>query len=282
MEDAMQKKVEKLVSVIESISPETVTIPTLVYFDIVGIAWPIRCLLHIKDIDYNYVPISIQEWAFRSADGHQPLKSAFSNGHVPFYVDKDIALNQSNLILTMLARRTGMMGDSDKEALAIESVLAHCYDALFHWNGMLTVNIRLNLPDDVAQARLNSFMGDGVWGLVANGFRNHLRGFVKLLEANPSRSGFMVGDRMSAADLSTFNVLCNWYKAFDREVFSEEFPSLDQYIHRIALMPGISDYIRNVQESTVWFELPTVALRLNSSQEMEGLVVMHAVEESSR
>jgi glutathione S-transferase len=137
---------------------------------------------------------------------------------------------------------------------------------------MLTVNIRLNIKDDIAQARLNAFMGNGAWGVVTNGYRNHLQAFVKYLEANPARSGFLVGNRLSAADLSAFNVLCNWYKAFDRQVFSEEFPSLDQYIQRIALMPGIPDYIRTVQEPTLWFELPTVALRLTSPQELEGLV----------
>ena len=79
---------------------------------------------------------------------------------------------------------------------------------------------------------------------------------------------------MSAADLSAFNVLCNWYKSSDREVFSTEFSLLDEYIHRIGLMPGISDYILNVQEPTVWFELPTVALRLISSQELEGLIAL--------
>ena len=115
-------------------------------------------------------------------------------------------------------------------------------------------------------------MGDGVWGVVTNGYRNHLQAFVKYLEANPLQSGFLVGNRLSVADLSAFNVLCNWYKAFDRQVFSQEFPLLNEYIQRIALVPGIPDYILKVQEPTVWFELPTVALRLTSSQELEGLV----------
>jgi glutathione S-transferase len=272
MEESIQTKVEKLVTFVQSLSIEAAKRPTLVYFDVIGIAWPIRCLLHLNNIDYEYVPISIQEWMFRSADGDQPLKNAFGNGHVPLYVDKEVCLNQSNLILSTLAHRTRMMGDSDKEALEIEAILAHCYDALFHWSGMLTVNIRLNIKDDIAQARLNAFMGNGAWGVVTNGYRNHLQAFVKYLEANPARSGFLVGNRLSAADLSAFNVLCNWYKAFDRQVFSEEFPSLDQYIQRIALMPGIPDYIRTVQEPTLWFELPTVALRLTSPQELEGLV----------
>ena len=44
------------------------------------------------------------------------------------------------------------MRDLVKEALEIEAILAHCYDALFHWSGMLTVNIRLNIKDDIIRA----------------------------------------------------------------------------------------------------------------------------------
>jgi len=259
--------IEKIVTLVENLSPEAVKKPTLVYFDIIGIAWPIRCLLHIRNIDYDYVPISIQEWMFQSEDGCQPLKAAFSNGHVPLYVDGEICLNQSNLILKTLAQRNAMMGKNENEALQIESVLAHCYDALFHWNGMQSVNIRLNIPDDVAQARLNSFMGDGVWGLVTDGYRNHLKAFVDILNSNVTQSGFMVGEQLSAADLSAFNVLCNWYKSFDRQVFSEEYPVLDKYVQRIAAIPAIANYIVNVQEPTLWFRLPSVALRLNSPEE---------------
>lgn len=272
MEQTIENKVNKLVKLVSELSPQSVEGPTLVYFNIVGIAWPIRCLLHIHNIDYRYIPISIFEWMYQAEDGSQPLKATFENGHVPLYLDQDISLNQSNVILKMLAQKTAMMGRSEKEAIAIEVVLAHCYDSLFHWNGMLGVNIRLNISDEVAQERLNSFMGDGVWGVVTNGYRNHLQAFVKFLKANPSQNGFMVGDRLSVADLSAFNVLCNWYKAFDRQVFVQEFSVLEEYIQRIALTSGIADYIREVQEPTLWFELPTVAMRLTSPQDLQGLV----------
>ncbi|MCJ8314900.1 MAG: glutathione S-transferase [Saccharospirillaceae bacterium] len=282
MEDTLQSKVEKIITLVEGLSTKTTptsttpTIPTLVYFDVIGIAWPIRCLLHLHNIDYNFIAISIQQWTYKSANGHQPLKSAFNNGHVPLYIDQGVNLNQSNLILIYLAQQTRMMGDNKTEALAIESVLLHCYDAVFHSNGLLSVNITINIPAQVVQARLDAFMGQGDWGLVTNGYHNHLNAFVKLLEANELKSGFMVGSRLSVADLSAFNILCNWYKAFDKEVFLKEFPILDTYIQRIALIPGISDYIRNKQEATTWFDLPSIALKLTSSKELEGLVGLSA------
>ena len=84
----------------------------------------------------------------------------------------------------------------------------------------------------------------------------------------------MIGDRLSVADLSAFNILCNWYKSFDRKVFSSEFQLLDAYIQRIALIPSISDYIRNIQEPTTWFDLPSIALRLTTPEELEDLITL--------
>lgn len=274
MQDDLQARVESLVGRVEHLYSSAVKVPTLMYFDIVGIAWPLRCLLHLQDIAYDYIPVTLREWVYREPNGRQPIKAALRNGHLPLYADSELRLNESTLVLKTLARRAGLLGRDEDEALAVESVLAHCYDALFHWNGLFPVNMRLNIPDDVAEARLNSFMGDGVWGLVADGYRNHLRVFRNVLRANTADSGFLVGAQLTAADLSAFNVLCNWYKAFDRQVFSEEYPDLDAYIQRIAEVPGIGAYIREVQEPTLWFELPTVALRLTSPGELQGLVTL--------
>jgi glutathione S-transferase len=95
---------------------------------------------------------------------------------------------------------------------------------------------------------------------------------VNYLESNQRASGFMVGDTMTAADLCSFNVLCNSFKAFDRQVFSTEFSQLNAYIQHIAEQPGIAASIRNVQEPTIWFALPDVATRLTSPEDLQGLV----------
>lgn len=268
----MKSDVGGLATAIDGLIPSAGRKPTLVYFNVIGIGWPIRCLLHINDVDYDYIPVTFKQWMCRTSDGHQLLKSTTTNGHLPLYVDSEVRIGENSLILSRLGQQTGAMGGNAADALAIEQVLAQCNDALFHWSGLFSVNIHYNLPPEVSQARLDAFMGRGAWGVVADGFRNNLRAFRRFLEANVSRSGFIVGSQLSVADLAAFNVLCNWYKAFDREVFSTEFPDLDAYIHRVAMFPGVADYIRNVQEPTVWFDMPDVALRLTSKSELMGLV----------
>ena len=273
MENDLAIQVEQLINQVNNLSEETATKPTLVYFDIIGICWPIRCLLHVKDVDYNLIQISIQHWIHQDANGRQALKASFRNGHVPLYVDRDVKLNQSNLIMMYLGEQHDLIGDNQKEKYAAMEVMAHAYDSLFHFSGLFQTNIKIGTTDEVVTARLNAFMGEGAWGLVSNGYQNNLDAFERYLDANKTDSGFMVGTRLSIADLHAFNVLCNWYKAFEPGRFVEQYPRLDDYLQRIAAIPSVQDYIQHHQEPTAWFQLPQLALRLTTPEELEGLTV---------
>ncbi len=272
MTDDVAMQVAELTAQVHKLSEQTVAKPSLVYFNIIGICWPIRCLLHLKEIDYDLIQVSIQHWVYLDSQGKQPLKACFRNGHIPLYVDGEVNLNQSNLIMMHLGEKHGLIGDNHKEKLAAMEVMAHAYDALFHFSGLFQTNIKIGIPDDVFTARLEAYMGNGAWGVLSNGYRNNLDAFERYLDANTADSGFMVGTRMSVADLHAFNVLCNWFKAFDPMKFVQQYPRLDEYIHRIASIPHVEEYIRKGQEPTTWFELPEIALRLTTPGELEGLV----------
>jgi glutathione S-transferase len=265
--------IQQLAGRIGGLSCQSVAKPVLVYFDIIGICWPIRCLLHLKGVDYELIKIPFLEaWLYTTPDGKRPVADQFRNNHLPLYVDSDVYLTQSTVILTYLGEKYDLVGDSPAEKLAVMDVIAHAYDALFHWAGMLQVNLKINTPDDVVESRLQAFLGNGAWGIVTDGYRRHLDGFERYLDANPNGSnGYMVGSRLTVADLHAFSVLCNWYKAFDRARFVAQYPRLDAYIRRIASTPLVDDYRRHRQERTTWFPLPQLALRLTTPEELEGL-----------
>ena len=271
MTDSIPPRLQDLADRLDRLMTQSSPKPTLVYLDVMGIGWPIHCLLRVAGVDYDFVRMSLLEWSARTPDGDFFLKPRVRNGHLPLFVDGDLRLNQSNVILAHLAERHDLFGDAPEERLAAMEVMAHAYDALFHWNGMLTVNAKLNVPDDVVRDRLAAFLGEGAWGVSGNGYRNHLNGFRHYLQANPRDGGFMVGDRLSVADLHAFNVLANWYKAFDRSLFSNEYPDLDAYIERIATIPAVTDYIRNHQEATTWIPFPDFGIALTSAEETVGL-----------
>jgi len=254
---------------IQKLSPGTIEKPTLVYFDIIGIAWPIRVMLHLSEVDYELIQISILEWSQTDQQGNPMLKPCFTNGHVPLYVDSDVELNQSALIIEYLADRYGFMDGEGPSRTAALEVMAHAYDSLFHWNGMLPVNIRLGMSDDEAHRRLDAFMGKGVYGLSSNGYRQNLDAFDRYLAK--SSGDYLVGDNLTVADLHSFNALRNWYKAFAPEVFRSEYPQLDEFVQRVEAMPGIRDYMDKHQEPTTWFNWPKAALRLTSESELDAI-----------
>jgi len=267
-----QARAEALCKRIAAIHCETVQKPTLLYFDIIGIAWPIRCMLHLGGIDYDLIQISIFEWGYRDRTGLPIVKRSFRNGHVPRYVDADVDLNDSRLIMDYLAEQTGLMPEARDQRYTVEEIIGHGYDALFGFRGMLPVNVKLATPEDVVRERLEAFMGRGQWGIVSGGYQINLQTYRDYLAANASPSGFLVGDRLTIADLHAFNVLCNWYKAFDREAFVSGFPDLDDYIRRVAAIPGVREYIDHHQEATTWFAWPDAAIRHTSPAELQGLV----------
>lgn len=257
---------------IDELTPETVEKPTLVYFDIIGICWPIRCLLHVADVDYDLISVPMELWFQENEKGERLIAQHLRNNHIPYYVDPEVAISQSTVLMHYLAEQHDMLGDNKKEKLAISDVIAHSYDALFHWNGMLPVNVAIGIDPDTVEKRLKSFMGDGVWGIATNGYHNHLKGYERYLDANPAGdTGFIVGSRLSIADLHAYTVLYNWYKAFDRETFSKTYPRLDDYARRIGNLPKVADYIDTLQEKTTWLPLPGIGLRLTTPEELTGL-----------
>jgi glutathione S-transferase len=275
-EEEQSERVESLVRQVNALTPETVDKPTLVYFNIIGICWPIRCMLHINDVDYDMIRIPIQDWAYRDEQGVAPLIESFRNTHVPLYVDDQVYLTQSLVMLNYLAEKYDLLGSSPTEKFATMDVMAHAYDALFHWGGLFNINVRMNIPQEIVEARHRAFMGEGIYGMISDGYQRNLSAFLNYLQANPTDSGYMVGKNLTVADLHAFNILCNWYKAFDRDRFSSSFPRLDTYLDHIAAHSRIQDFIENHQEQTVWFQLPDLALRLTSPAELKNLTNISA------
>ena len=74
------------------------SLPLVCRRDIIGILWPVRALLHIANIEYDYIEVRFTEWVGLDWSGTQvgdKLKKLFRNQHVPRYVDSEVDINQS-------------------------------------------------------------------------------------------------------------------------------------------------------------------------------------------
>lgn len=256
---------------IKSANAGSVEKPTLFYFNIHGIVWPIRCLLNIKKVDFDDILIPPEMWMYRTEDGHQPLKDACTAKHLPLYADSDVVITQSLTMMQLLAEKHGMMGSNAAERIQVLEIMGQCHDALFHWCGLFPNIIKVGVAPETFEQRMQAFMGKGAWALTTRGHAINLLGFENYLKRNKSDSGFMVGNSLTYADLHAFNTLCNWYKAFNTEAFMA-YPLLDAYIQRIAKIPEVASYIDSSRGFSTWLPWPQVASNLTSAKELEGLI----------
>lgn len=263
--------IEQLTQHLDLAKQKKVAKPTLFYLNIHGVVWPIRCLLSIKGIDFEDVQIPIQTWGYRTEDGRQPLKEASPSLHIPVYSDQDVVITQSTTLMYYLAKKHGMLGQGAIEELQVMEVMAQCHDALFHWCGLLPIIGRVGIDPETFDQRMAAFMGEGRWGLVTSGHAINLHGLENYLKRNVSDSGYMVGNDLTFADLHAFNILCNWYKAFNPEAFMK-YPILDDYIKRIGKMADIDRYIKSTKGMTTWLPIPKAGSNLTTTEELEGLL----------
>jgi len=285
--------VMRLVEDVKTTTSQPGMTPTLFYFDIIGILWPVRCLLHMKGVEHRLVSFGMEEWVgqgmgLKYEPGVTPqdptlpfaaLKWAFNGGTVPRYVDEHVDLNDSIAIQLYLARKHGMVGDgSMQDELRVLEAMNYAYNSLFHWSGLFTADWKpLHQDEHSWDASAESFTQQQGFG-----YQGKLLGFRRLLEQNNKGlpkgkdSGFLAGKELTMADLHAYNVLANWFKPYDRDQFVSEFPDLDRYLRRVAAAhEGIADYVRTQQEPTTWFPAPIgprFKHRLITPEELEGIV----------
>merc|ERR1711908_146564 len=139
-----------------------------------------------------------------------------------------------------------MCGSGIREEKQVCEVMNYSYNAIFQWSGIFTADARLLVSNkDEWDWQYAKYFGPSeppAPGGEVSLFRQKLFGFLNFL--NRSTGEFIVGDKLTMADLWAFNVLCNWFKASARDIFTAEFPDLEAYIVRVAACAKVADYIR--------------------------------------
>jgi glutathione S-transferase len=205
--------------------------PTLIYFKARGRAEVIRLILAEAGVDYDEHPIGKDLPLF---DGKptdfQALKDS---GLLPFqaapvWEDADgFRLAQSNAIVKYVAATHGMGGKNPREQALIDQMIGACDDVRIEIRRLVTE------PDKRPQivAELNAT------------FLPKWMGFLdRTLATNRDGTGFVVGDSITAADLSLFYVLEMLRdNGFGAPI--DACPRLAAFARRIAERPGVAKYL---------------------------------------
>ncbi|XP_035824165.1 probable glutathione S-transferase 7 [Aplysia californica] len=172
----------------------------LTYFDIRGRAEVARLVLAAAKIPYEDIRIGFDQWP--------ALKSSTPLGSVPVLEVDGQKFTQSVAIAAYLAKENGLYGSSALEQLAIDQV------ALAREDLTQAVGKFMSEKDEKKKAELEKTLKE-------EQEPKFLGFFNKLIKENPTKSGFVVGSKITLADLVVFETT---------QMLSEKEPqTLDKY-----------------------------------------------------
>ena len=160
----------------------------LLYFPWAGRGQPIRDCLRLGGVDFEDVRLSVPEFRAQRAAG------AFPFDLLPVLeLEGGVRIGQSNTVLRWAAQQAGLTPEDPIDALRVESLI----DMVEDYAARLSVTIRE--PDPAVRAHQRAGLA-GRWmpELYANLTRQLQR----------ADTGWLVGDRLTAADLKAYHLLC--------------------------------------------------------------------------
>lgn len=194
------------------------------YWDIRGLATPIRLLLEYVGADYQEKlykcgpPPNFErpEWVSEKFNLGMPFPN------LPYLIDGDIKISQSSVILRYLARKFGLMGKDEVDQINLELIAAQVTD--YHMDFVKIVynpefpklkdSYVSGLPDKMKA--LTNFMGD---------------------------KKFVVGDYVTYADFMFFEYLEG--QSYLVKDLLKDYPVLDQYHKRILGLEAVDKYFKS-------------------------------------
>jgi glutathione S-transferase len=198
--------------------------PTLAYWNIRGLAEPIRLLL-------VYTGTEFEDKRFITGDAPSFDKSCwfdnkFSFGldfpNLPYYIDGDIKLTQTNAILRHISRKNGLEGKTDTE------------------------KDRVNMMEHQVKDFRNDFARLSYNPDFANMKEEYLKALDGKLKAYSDFLGeqpFFAGDHVTHPDFHMYEMLWSHNKLSQEHI--QKFPKLVKFMQRIEALPKIADYVKS-------------------------------------
>lgn len=195
------------------------------YWAIRGLAQPIRLLL-------NYVGEEFVDNRYLQGDGPQYSRAEwekvkFTLGldfpNLPYYIDGDLKLTQSNTILRHLARKYNLYGDTEKEK-------AH-------------VDLMLDIIMDLRNAFVRLCYGNELNDSIRGQYIEQTKPTLESLEKYLGNKKFFVGDKVTVCDFHIYEML-DQHRLFEPKLL-EDRPKLSAYLERFRELPDIKKYLES-------------------------------------
>eukprot|EP01088_Endostelium_zonatum_P020166 TRINITY_DN728_c4_g1_i1.p1 TRINITY_DN728_c4_g1~~TRINITY_DN728_c4_g1_i1.p1 ORF type:complete len:242 (-),score=68.35 TRINITY_DN728_c4_g1_i1:50-745(-) len=201
---------------------------TVAYWQIRGLAAPLRMMCEYTNTPYNnvtYTPAESHKW-FKEAKPQLLEKNPLIN--LPYILDGDKVITQSNSCLEYLGRKFNLNGNSEEEQLKNNQCLNQVMDMRNAAVGLFYKSEQeFNIEKDK----------------YCQNVLNHYNKFEKWLEVN--KTNYLSANEPRTADFHLFEMLDQherFAKDLSKPSFLEKYPNLKQFHHRFSQLPGIQKY----------------------------------------
>jgi len=198
--------------------------PVLCYWDIRGLAQPARLLLAHTGTDFEDKMLSAGPGpGFDKScwfDNKHSLGLDFPN--LPYYIDGEVKVTQSNAILRHIARKHDMLGKNDMERAMVDMMADESMDFRNGW-------VRLCYNPDF----------DNLKDAYLKGLTSKLDRFSKFL-ANKS---WFAGDSLTFVDFVMYELM-DQHKLLVPDLL-KPYPNLEAFQARFEALPKVSQYMKS-------------------------------------
>lgn len=200
--------------------------PVLGYWDIRGLATPIRLLLEQAGVQYEEElykcgpppDFNRSEW----------MNKKFTMGmdfpNLPYYIDGDVKLSQSHVILRHLARKHNLAGNTEAEKCRVDLAATQAYDYHIEYARIVYNPDFNNLKVDYMKT-----------------VPDKMKAFSDFLGKNQ----FIAGDHVTYADFVLFEFLEG--QLYLSPSVLKDFPVLEKYHYNITKLEAVERYFNSAR-----------------------------------
>jgi len=197
--------------------------PVLHYFNGRGKAEGIRLTLAVAGVEFTEAPFVTK---------FEQVEKLRKNGdllfeQLPLLEIDGKKLVQSGTILRYLANKYHFFGKNDDERVQIDMLTEGTRDFLGFFTGFGFME-DAKLLDDIKQKALPRY----------------LPVYEKIL--SESKSGYLVGDALTMADICLLEVLLHLPERVPAEFPEQKYPKLKEYLARLSSLPKIAAYLKRI------------------------------------
>lgn len=224
----------------------------LYYWQIRGLGAPCRMMMSYAGAEYTeerYTAETMDNWFGKDKPQCQESNPL---ANLPFLVDGDKKITQSNAVMLYLARKLDLAG-TGAQVSDCEMVLLDCYDLRDHFVQM--VYWYKGVCRDLGEYEASK----GTY------FKDKLDPFLKKYEAwlNVKGTDFFAGTKPTAADFAVFEMIdqhCDLAADWGQTSVLEQYPKIQAFKDRFRALPELQKYFDseayklpcNVPQMTFW------------------------------